>query len=555
MSYIEHKSFLFISICFIGAFISCSKNEVFVQEEVKEYEITEPGILTDNVTLGRKLVNPYSVSVMKKACDALFPPTRGEAPASDSLIEPNYLYVRFLPEDSTDISVLTDSGLELYNYPLDYEILGDPEDYYDSSLPEGRITWQYTAVPIEDDIPDVEHQILDVCYIPNSSDSTYNPTMERIEDRAIVIADNGDCGSGGTSPPSSGGNTLNGRVRVKDTVFGYEGIKGIKVRARFFLKIRTDYTDEEGNYSICNDFRLQPRFELRFENKYGFKSGYGIGSLVLPSTMNMKYHKNIDIDKDSGHKWWVLATINNAGYDWFRYCELNNITKPAGDLRIWALTAFSGASTIMLHHGLFNHTVLGNIITFISWGLSLENPLAAAADLFLKNLVKWIGPDITVCDVESMQDSYQIYEYVCHELAHATHFQSVGSNDWDRCEWWIDVFDYELMHLSSPTYGEADSPLNGPCGVTEMWAYAMGYYMRNLKYFRNGNSYNGTIGLFWFKPEFLWDLLTDNVVSSTNASKCLKYNVLDIDSFIDELIKLYPDKKTEIEDAYNDENN
>ena len=71
---------------------------------------------------------------MKQACDELFPATKGEVALSETLIEPNYLYVRFLPTDSTEVKQLLDCNYELYNYPLDYEILGDPGDYYDSSV-------------------------------------------------------------------------------------------------------------------------------------------------------------------------------------------------------------------------------------------------------------------------------------------------------------------------------------------------------------------------------------------------------------------------------------
>lgn len=280
----------------LSLFVGCEKEDINInhvspktynEEIAEDIKLTDIGCLTDNVIIGKKLENPYSLHNMKKACDDLFPATKGETALSDTLIVPNYLYVRFLPADSTDVNKLLESEYELYNYPLDYEIIGDPSDYYDSNVEEGKITWQYTAIPIESELPDVECEVLDVCYIPTETNN-YSQIVREIEDRAFINTGNGDASGSNTGSGSSGtsSNKLRGTIRVLDTNLGYQGVKGIKVRARVFLKIRTDYTDENGNYVITNDFNLSPRYELRFENKYGFKEGYSLGCLVLPDTVS-----------------------------------------------------------------------------------------------------------------------------------------------------------------------------------------------------------------------------------------------------------------------------
>lgn len=128
--------------------------------------------LTDGVIIGEKLRNPYSLEVMKQACDLLYPPTRGEDPVSDSLIVPNVKYVRFLPTDSVEYRLLMDSDLELFNYPLDYDILGDPSDYHDPSLPPEQITWQYTVMPIEQSPPINRVEVLGTGYVPDIGSSS-----------------------------------------------------------------------------------------------------------------------------------------------------------------------------------------------------------------------------------------------------------------------------------------------------------------------------------------------------------------------------------------------
>lgn len=556
----QQKSFFGLLLITLVLFTGCQKNHLIDKTNydsnnviLHDFEIADIGCLTDNVIIGKKLENPYSLSNMKKACDDLFPATKGEVPLSETLIEPNYLYVRFLPADSTDVNELIDCQYELYNYPLDYEILGDPSDYYDSSIEEGRITWQYTAVPINSELPPVHHEVIDLCYIPDGENTQNAQLISTIEDRAFDLVEdiNGTepSGSGNASSSSSSSNSrFNGTVRVKDTSLGYQGIKGVKVRARVFLKIRTAFTDEMGHYSILNDFKSSPRFELRFENQYGFQEGYSLGCLVLPATYDMKKSKNVDIEQAKSHKWWSLATINNAAYDWFKYCEINNITKPANNIRIWALTIFEGASTIMLQHGLFNYTTVSQVISFLA--LKSMDPTAIISDLALKALLQIIGPDITLCGIESLTSSTDIYESICHELAHATHFQQLGSSDIGRCLWWSNVFDYELAHLTSPSYGDVSYIGSGPCGVTEMWAYTMGYYMRNTTYSFTSTTFPRSGQAYWFKPDALWDLIIANDITCKQAADCLVPAVTSVDAFVNKLVENNPSKQTIIENTY-----
>lgn len=55
---------------------------------------------------------------------------------------------------------LTDIG-----YLTDNVIIGDPSDYHDSNVEEGKITWQYSVIPVESEFPNIESEARDVCYI------------------------------------------------------------------------------------------------------------------------------------------------------------------------------------------------------------------------------------------------------------------------------------------------------------------------------------------------------------------------------------------------------
>lgn len=130
-------------------------------------QMKRPESLTDGVIIGKKLENPYSLKVMQQAYKRLYPNTKS---VGDTL-QPNCAYIRFLPVNTEDVNYLCDSELELYNYPLDYEIIGDPSDYHDATVSDNQITWQYTVISLDDPVPPVNHEILDLGYIPDEMES------------------------------------------------------------------------------------------------------------------------------------------------------------------------------------------------------------------------------------------------------------------------------------------------------------------------------------------------------------------------------------------------
>ena len=76
------------------------------------------------IKLGKKLENPYSVENMQRALNNLKKVNINAKTTTSRLnIETTHLYVRFLPKNEEELSILKrDSTLVLYDYPLDYEI-------------------------------------------------------------------------------------------------------------------------------------------------------------------------------------------------------------------------------------------------------------------------------------------------------------------------------------------------------------------------------------------------------------------------------------------------
>ncbi len=542
--------------------VSCGNELVFeIETENIPICLNDELNLTDGVIIGEKLRNPYSIEVMKQACDMLYPPTRGEDPVSDSLIVPNVKYVRFLPTDSVEYRLLMDSDLELFNYPLDYDILGDPSDYHDPNLPPEQITWQYTVMPIEQTPPINRVEVLGTGYVPDvGSSSLYDlAAIERCANNMVVneftVVPFG--GTTNTPPPTTSTAPPTGKIRIYDTNDTDEkvikGVKGVKVRARHFFKIRTAYTDEDGHYNInMRDFEdVNPRFELRFENRYGFKLGYNV-ELIMPQTYNMgstRSHTFEDSDTGKDYKAWVLCTINNAAYDWYKRCETEGMPKPPSDLYLWAMEMGRGASCMMLHHGTLEESK-DDLLTM--WGYQTdERGLSDILEL-LSAIADLIGPDITVCNVDQLKTE-DLYRSTSHELAHATHFQQVGASNQERARWWSYVFNYEatciVLSSGAKTYEYPGLPYEERAGITEMWAYAVGYIMLYEYIGDNRVSYPFS-NMYWFKPEIIWDLYKAGM-SLKDISQSMTEDITTRSSFKTQLIKDNPLYESQIQSIFN----
>lgn len=88
------------------------------QKEPSEKPQTLSDGIHGNSVLGKKLENPYTVANMQKAWDNLYGEQRKET------ISASHYYIKFIPRDEGDLSLLhNDTLLDLYQYPLDYEII------------------------------------------------------------------------------------------------------------------------------------------------------------------------------------------------------------------------------------------------------------------------------------------------------------------------------------------------------------------------------------------------------------------------------------------------
>ena len=124
---------------------------------------------SEMIQLGKQLQNPYTVANMQAAYNILKQKYGESVP--DITISTTHRYMKFAPaHDSIYRKMLKDTTVELFSYPLDYEILNTGGLYYhDPNLPDSIPTYQYAAV--------------DLTYSP---DDAFNPVRSPLKSTSIL---------------------------------------------------------------------------------------------------------------------------------------------------------------------------------------------------------------------------------------------------------------------------------------------------------------------------------------------------------------------------------
>lgn len=221
------------------------------------------------IVLGKKLENPYSLKNMRKAYANL---KKLKSAAFESMgeltIQATDLYIRTLPNSEETYDLLESvAGVELYDYPLDYEILVQGDYYHDPTIPEDLYTWQYFAVKITYTLPQsIDCEILDSLYIPEddallkSGNPQARQFLEELEDEALRIT--GNLPENGLKSSSATQWNPSGTIRVWDDVLNrFIPLQGVKARARRWFTTHVGYTDANGQFATSG-FRYDANYSI-----------------------------------------------------------------------------------------------------------------------------------------------------------------------------------------------------------------------------------------------------------------------------------------------------
>lgn len=408
---------------------------------------------------------------------------RGEI-TEDITISETHTYIKITSLDSAGLDLLlNDTNIELFNYPLDYELIGTGvyEPTNDSSI-------LYTVIPVGYNLGShIQYQVLEHCYIPDDKASI---AEQMIEEESLRLT-----GNLSDEPESKAWSTPQGYINVYNTDRGtYIPVMKVKVRTNTLVNIRTAYTDENGFYKMGGKFLCKPYYTIVYENQIGFKI-WGNLAFLAPTYLYLGTQSQTGFSKNitTSSAGWLWSTINNATYFYYeKACPHFYINKPPSNLRIWATRTdnrFWSGSTPMLHNitaspeviAAIEHTFDSSIFGGIYFGL---------LDLYIHIVL----PDMFILSDFSTTSS--AYHTMFHELSHASHYAKVGA------PYWLLYVGQIILHVG---YGRTQTSTNGIVGVGEMW----GNYFEDVaySYYSGNNLYCSSRSRpRWFAPCLLHDI-------------------------------------------------
>lgn len=445
------------------------------------------------VILGKQKNNPYSVENMLLALDTL----RAYANAvGDEELQSNAgiragtletlsinttdLYVRFLPQDSIGYAALkSDSTLELFNYPLDYEIVQAGDYYYDPTVGDNVYTWLYAVVkPCYQPPQGVVYEVPEELFIIENSEGYTEETISEeevqiksnknspkavIDDnlrKALVATSFVLTGNGGelrTDCPVST-DTLQfrrtvtscsrkcilwgrvcwttcdykyypeGYIRV-NTPSGDVGLKGVKVRTTRWFHTITMRTNSSGYYQSPNDYYDDililntPHYEIIFDGANGGNS-WTLSKALFGAICLWTNSYGAGYHSPNGHSmtfytnsdYWGKAVLNNAVYDYIDYATTDGISLPPSSLDIANKQSSDLTSSAPL---LKNH---------IDWALIYASPFwGTVATVVGYSLFGWSFPDLILRYNKTLSDYNKITATCWHELTHASQLRRMKS--------------------------------------------------------------------------------------------------------------------------------
>jgi len=255
---------------------SCQKDDFFSEpiSDNKESQFQE-----DMMKLGEKLENPYNVKNMQRAFQNLSGNSQLNSRKTNfEDINTTHLYVRFLPKsDKEHAMLIADTTLMLFDYPLDYEIEEGGTFYHDPELPDSSYTWKYCAVVKDYDFPNLEYEIIEELFLPESvddSESSRNSQgwsfMDELEMEALRITGNLKNESNQNNRSVRGRRKWKpkGIIQMFDDSPGINKLvplRGVKARAYSWFTTKEDLTNGKGEFFIDHNFKGNVNYSIKWE--------------------------------------------------------------------------------------------------------------------------------------------------------------------------------------------------------------------------------------------------------------------------------------------------
>ena len=498
----------------------------------------------EGLVLGEKLENPYSMAVMRRALESL----RAQGYDVPKSIEPNCLYVRLTCVDSLAAKAIEENELELYEYPIDYEVLSagtyEPDDNSTPPTFYAKADIGYTPPS------GISMEILDECFVPENAIATKsgNDWESLLENTAVALVGDTPMTTTKGEPVMPKGtirflNTARDLYRDYDTE---EPLKGVRVRLNYFLKSQTIYTDAEGVWRSNHRFPSAPTVSIRFKNIKGFRIHNGLNVFGFAGTTLEKEWTGNDILIQPENRIWFQCIINNAGYDWYEHCKNNNIATPPDNLLVMYFKGSAnsheanGSAPMLRHLNYIKFTSDSKILSTIA------NIFAIPYSVYELKKYGWIVPDIIFNKGYYQEEHYyNVYYHTIHEFSHASHFSIVGKDYWAKVA--------GAFLTNGFGYGNKDGENAKLISLVESWAYATENYLQMQEcripgYYMNGR-FNTGEGL---DTNFLTDILQKEILAHGEVFRCYSRNITSTEELCTNMKSNYPQQKERIQFYWNE---
>jgi hypothetical protein len=607
-------------------FIGCNKEKEDILVDITlttELDPVEKGSFSVEqrdsrpVILGKQKENPYSVKNMQIALDSLLSYATvvgdGELRSADISIQAlenvsistTDLYVRFLPQDTTGYEALQqDTTLELFNYPLDYEIVQTGDYLFDPTLGDNEYTWRYAVVPPSYQPPQgVIYEVLEELFIIEHSEGYSEEVLletetatrsvgiskgfidsnlrEALIATSFVLTGNGDeirknevsntrstittckrkCILWGTVCWTSCDTQYypEGYIKV-NTPSGNVGLKGVKVRTSRWFHSISMRTNASGYYCSSSDYYddiligNSAHYEIIFEGLRDSSSWTLsrslFGALCLwTNSYGAGYHTpaghsvTFHTNSDS----WGKAVLSNAIYDYITYAKSEGISLLPKyiDIANKESNNLESSAPLLTQH--------------LNLSLVYDSPLWGTGAVFLGYAaLGWALPDLILRYTNSLDKYNDITAIVWHELTHVSQLERMKKEKgyfW-ASDYWSHIVLQEASNdmNNGVTYGTKGNANWQIIALTEGWAYYREWRMAidhlgwrdamNISSDNSGRERYFTTLQFPYSYGAMYDSLVIAGCSYQNIEKSLcTYNLIE---FRNTLIAKYPSKKDRI---------
>ena len=429
---------MLVAIVLIAGISSCAKDCEYFESNgnYSKSDKIEDG--EDAIVLGEKMKDPYDIAFMSEAFQQL--KAEGTELPFD-VLEPTGMYIRVLAGSTAELDLLeADTNMTWFDFPLDYEIIGNGTYYHDPTLPDSA-TWKYGVIPMNYSLPSsLQHELIYNVFIPDDYPEyeKYEEAFDRLEEISESLCGYEEENEEKEISTKASKWNPSATIRVTDdTVARTIPLQGAKVTVRRLTKYRSKITDANGYCFFETKFKKKVNYGIIWERSY-----WDIRCGSWQAYFNGPEQKGTWTLTISGKKSLMYATMHRALLIAF-YGTWGGLCKPTASHSLKVRYLDESRDPIQ-GYNICQWNIFGIRNNITIYGKNSDN---------------------------SYKRTHRLFGTVTHELAHQSMLRLVDGRDnffeynifiyesWARCVQWKITSDHYKILRNDPNYSH---PVNAP---------------------------------------------------------------------------------------------